>query len=30
MAFVLRVNQKALRAFPPLSAEAAREEEERA
>ena len=28
MAFVLRVRQRALRAFPPLSAEAAREEEE--
>ena len=28
MAFVLKVRQRALRAFPPLSAEAAREEEE--
>lgn len=30
MAFLLRVKQRALRAFPPLSAEAAREEDEAA
>ena len=30
MAFLLRVKQRALRAFPPLSTEAAREEDEAA